>query len=298
MVLFYLFGGFLVDSYDNLKAGEKGAWLSIITYIFLSISKLLIGFLGNSEALLADGLNNSTDVIASIAVLVGLKIARKPPDKNHHYGHFRAESIASLIAAFIMISVGIQVIIEGVKSLTDEGNIVPAMFTGWVALICSLIMLLVYFYNINLAKKINSQSLKAAAKDNLSDSLVSIGAFIGISGSQLGFYWLDTVTAIVVGIIIIKTAIEIFKEAVLELTDGFEIEELEQIRNTVSNNPDIKRVKSIKARMHGNQTFVDITIVTDNTLNVFESHQITEEIEKSLMEKHQIRNVHIHIEPQ
>ncbi|MEC1720807.1 cation transporter dimerization domain-containing protein [Schinkia azotoformans] len=73
---------------------------------------------------------------------------------------------------------------------------------------------------------------------------------------------------------------------------------MEQIRETVSNNPDIKKVKSIKARMHGNQTFVDIIIVTDQTLNVFESHQITEEIEKSLMEKHQIQNVHIHIEPQ
>ncbi|HHW36217.1 MAG TPA: cation transporter [Bacillales bacterium] len=287
-----------MEPYENLKVGEKGAWLSIITYIFLSITKLLIGFFGNSEALLADGLNNSTDVIASTAVLVGLKIARKPPDKNHHYGHFRAESIASLIAAFIMISVGIQVIIEGIKGLTDEGNIVPNMFTGWVALLCSLIMFLVYFYNINLAKKINSHSLKAAAKDNLSDSLVSIGAFIGISGSRLGFYWLDTVTAIIVGIIIIKTAIEIFKEAVLELTDGFKIEELEQIRNTVSHNPDIKRVKSIKARMHGNQAFVDITIVIDDTLNVFESHQITVEIEKSLMEKHQIQNVQIHIEPQ
>ncbi len=286
-----------MEFYDNLKAGEKGAWLSILTYIFLSVSKLLFGFFGNSEALLADGLNNSTDVIASIAVLVGLKIARKPPDKNHQYGHFRAETIASLIAAFIMISVGIQVIIEGVKSLANEGNIIPDMFTGWVALISSIIMFFVYFYNINLAKKINSQSIKAAAKDNLSDSLVSIGAFIGISGSQFGFYWLDTVTAIIVGIIIIKTAIEIFKEAVLELTDGFEIEELEQIRNTVSNNPDIKTVKSIKARMHGNQTFVDITIVTDDTLNVFESHQITVEIEKSLMEKHQIRNAHIHIEP-
>lgn len=286
-----------MESYDNLKAGEKGAWLSILTYIFLSVSKLLFGFFGNSEALLADGLNNSTDVIASIAVLVGLKIARKPPDKNHQYGHFRAETIASLIAAFIMISVGIQVIIEGVKSLTDEGNMIPDMFTGWVALISSIIMFFVYFYNINLAKKINSQSIKAAAKDNLSDSLVSIGAFIGISGSQFGLYWLDTVTAIIVGFIIIKTAIEIFKEAVLELTDGFEIEELEQIRNTVCNNPDIKTVKSIKARMHGNQTFVDITIVTDDTLNVLESHQITVEIEKSLMEKHQIRNAHIHIEP-
>ena len=286
-----------MESVDNLKSGEKGAWLSIITYIILSVSKLLFGYFGNSEALLADGLNNSTDVIASIAVLVGLKIARRPPDKNHHYGHYRAETVASLIAAFIMVSVGIQVIIEGVKSLTDEGNIVPDMLTGWVALCSSIIMFLVYFYNINLAKKIKSQSIKAAAKDNLSDSLVSIGAFIGITGSQFGLYWLDTVTAIIVGLIIIKTAIDIFKESVLELTDGFEIEELEEIKKTVIDNPDIKKVKSIKARTHGNQTFVDMIIVTDYNLNVVESHQITEEVEKSLLERHFIQNVQIHIEP-
>ena len=139
-----------MESYDNLKAGEKGAWLSIITYIILSISKLLIGYFGSSEALLADGLNNSTDVIASIAVLVGLKIARRPPDHNHPYGHYRAETIASLVAAFIMITVGIQVIVEGVKSLTTAGSNVPDMFTGWVALASSLIMFLVYLYNINL----------------------------------------------------------------------------------------------------------------------------------------------------
>jgi len=288
----------LVESYDNnLKAGEKGAWLSIITYIVLSVSKLTIGYFGNSEALLADGLNNSTDIIASIAVLFGLKIARKPPDENHHYGHYRAETVASLIAAFIMISVGIQVIIEAVKSLTDGGNTVPDMFTGWVALVSSLIMFIVYLYNMNLGKKIKSQSVKAAAKDNLSDSLVSIGAFIGISGSQFGLYWLDTVTAIVVGVIIIKTAVDIFKVAVLELTDGFEVEELKEIKKTIKNNPDIEKVKSIKARMHGNQIFVDIVIVTDHNLNVFESHQITEEIENSLLEKHDIKNAHIHIEP-
>ncbi len=286
-----------VEANDNLKMGEKGAWLSIFTYIILSVSKLTIGYIGNSEALLADGLNNSTDVIASIAVLIGLKIARKPPDKNHHYGHYRAESIASLIAAFIMISVGIQVMIEGFKSLIVEGSTVPDMFTGWVALFSSFVMFLVYLYNSRLAKKIKSQSIKAAAKDNLSDSLVSIGAFIGIAGSQIGIYWLDTVTAIIVGIIIIKTAIEIFKEAVLELTDGFEVEELEDIKKTVTGNPDIKKVKSIKARMHGNQTFVDIIIVTDHTLNVYESHQITEQIEKSLLEKHFIQHAHIHIEP-
>lgn len=283
---------------DNLKVGEKGVWLSIFTYIALSIIKLLFGYFGHSEGLLADGLNNSTDVIASVAVLIGLKIARKPPDKNHPYGHYRAETVASMIAAFIMVTVGIQVIIEGVKSLIYSENIIPNILTAWVALVSAFIMFCVYLYNLNLGKKINSQSVKAVAKDNLSDALVSVGAFIGIIGSQFGLYWFDTVTAIIVGLIIIKTAFEIFKEAVLELTDGFVIEELEEIRKTVIMNPNIIDVKSLKARMHGKETFVDITIVTDHHLNVVESHKITEEIEHMLMEKHQIKNTHIHIEPE
>ncbi|MBP3951619.1 cation diffusion facilitator family transporter [Bacillus suaedae] len=286
-----------MDSYDNLKAGEKGAWLSIFTYIFLSIAKLTSGYLGNSGALLADGLNNSTDVVASIAVLIGLKIARRPPDKNHLYGHYRAETVASLIAAFIMVSVGIQVIIEAAKNLMEPGNVVPDMFTGWVALGSSVIMFFVYLYNMKLGKRIKSQSVQAAAKDNLSDSLVSIGAFIGIVGSQFGLGWLDTATAIAVGLIIIKTAIGIFKVAVLELTDGFDVNELDEIRKTVNDNPKIEEVKTLKARMHGNQTFVDLVIVTDDHLNVVESHQITEEIENTLKEKHDVQHAHIHIEP-
>ena len=286
-----------MESYDNLKAGEKGAWLSIITYIILSVSKLLIGYFGNSEALFADGLNNSTDVISSVAVLIGLKIARKPPDQNHQYGHYRAETIASLVAAFIMVTVGIQVILEAVKNLSETGNEAPNMLTGWVALASAVIMFFVYLYNIRLAKKINSRAVKAAAKDNLSDGLVSIGAFIGIVGSQFGFDWLDTVTAIIVGFLIIKTGVEIFKESVLELTDAFEVEELEAIKATVKSYPNIEEVKSIKARMHGNQTFADLVIVIDGDLTVFESHRITEEIENRLMEQHHIQHLQIHIEP-
>ncbi|WP_246940740.1 cation diffusion facilitator family transporter [Bacillus pinisoli] len=286
-----------MESYDNLKQGEKGAWLSICTYIVLSISKLVIGYLGNSKALLADGLNNSTDVIASVAVLIGLKIARKPPDKNHQYGHYRAETIASLVAAFIMVSVGLQVTIEGIKNLNNTNDVAPSMLTGWVALGSSLIMFSVYLYNKNLSHKIKSQSLKAASKDNFSDSLVSLGAFIGISASQFGLYWFDTVIAILVGLIIIRTGIGVFKEATLELTDGFEIQELEEIKQTVKDNPNIEKVKSVKARMHGNQIFADITIVTDHNLNVLESHQITEDIERNLFNKHNIQYAHIHIEP-
>ena len=82
-----------------MRAGEKGAWLSIGTYIFLSAMKLTVGYIGLSSALKADGLNNTTDIIASVAVLVGLKISQKPPDSNHQYGHLRAETVASLVAA-------------------------------------------------------------------------------------------------------------------------------------------------------------------------------------------------------
>src|SRR5690625_3810862 len=95
--------------YNDLKLGEKGAYLSIVAYVCLSILKVFIGYVSNSEALKADGLNNTTDIIASIAVLIGLKLSRKPADKNHKYGHWKSETIASMIAAFIMMAVGIQV---------------------------------------------------------------------------------------------------------------------------------------------------------------------------------------------
>ena len=106
-----------MELYSNLKEGEKGAWLSIWTYLTLSAVKLIVGIIGSSEALKADGLNNTTDIIASIAILVGLRIAQKPPDADHHYGHMRAETVASLIAAFIMAFVGFQILINATKTL-------------------------------------------------------------------------------------------------------------------------------------------------------------------------------------
>lgn len=286
-----------MEVYDNLQKGVKGAWISIFAYIFLATLKLIVGYFGNSEALLADGLNNSTDVVASIAVLIGLKIARKPPDTDHHYGHFRAETVASLIAAVIMIFVGLQVVWEGLQSLTAPSDATPAMATAWVALFSAGVMYIVYRYNLQLALKIKSQALKAAAYDNRSDALVSIGAFIGIIGARIGPLWLDTIIAIIVGAIILKTAIEIFKESTHSLTDGFDEEILEEILQTIQNTPDVEQVKSIRGRMHGNEALIDTTIYVNPHLNVVESHKITEEVERRLLEQHDIRYVHIHIEP-
>ena len=113
------------QKYNDLKLGERGAIISIIAYIFLSILKLVIGYMSDSAALKADGLNNTTDIIASIAVLIGLRLSQRPPDKDHGYGHWKSETIASMVASFIMLAVGIQVLNDAISSMFQGGKETP-----------------------------------------------------------------------------------------------------------------------------------------------------------------------------
>lgn len=272
--------------------------MSIIAYIFCSALKIGVALLASSEALMADGLNNLTDVVASVAVLVGLRIARKPPDQDHPYGHFRAETISSLIASFIMLFVGIQVVTDAVPSLFDSNHSAPGMLAGWTALATSVVMLGVYRYNRALAKKINSQALMAAAADNRSDALVSIGTFVGVAGAQFQLHWLDPLAALVVGLIILKTAWDIFREATHRLTDGFDQSQLDKLRSTITGIAGVKDISDIKARYHGSSVLVDVVVHVDPDLSVVESHTITEKIEDRMRKVHKINAVHIHIEPE
>jgi cation diffusion facilitator family transporter len=287
-----------MELYGDIKQGEKGAWLSIVAYIFLSLLKLIIGYTFNSEALLADGLNNSTDIVASISVLVGLKISRKPPDRNHRYGHFRAETVAALIASIIMVVVGIQVLYQSFGKFFEETLVKPDMITAWTAVFSAGAMYLVYLYNVRLAKRINSSAIMATAQDNRSDALVSIGAFVGIIGSQLGWPLLDPIAAFIVGIIICWTAIHIFKDASHALTDGFDEKRLKRFKKTIESTPGVNQVKDIKARIHGNNVLLDVTIQVNSNLNVVQSHDISDAIEKSMLQEHHVGHVHIHVEPE
>jgi len=281
----------------KISSAEKGAYISIAAYIFMAVLKLAIGYYGNSKGLWADGLNNSTDIIASVAVLAGLKISKRPPDHDHHYGHMRAETIASLVAAFIMISVGVQVIFSAIESFIVHKQEAPDMLTAYTALFSALFMLGVYRYNLRLSKRINSASIHAVAQDNKSDALVSTGAFVGIVGTQFGLNWLDSVAALVVGLIICWTAWEIFREASHSLTDGFDEALLKEISETIATADKVKDMSDLKARMHGNEIFLEATIHVDPVLTVNEGHDITEEIEKTLQQKHDIKNAIIHVEP-
>lgn len=286
-----------MELYTNLRAGEKGAWLSIGAYIILSTIKLTVGYFGDSEALKADGLNNTTDIIASVAVLIGLRISQRPPDSNHPYGHLRAETIASLMASFIMMMVGLQVLLTSIMNLWNPVRETPSTLTAIVALGSAAVMYGVYRYNLTLAKKINSSAVKAAAYDNRSDALVSIGTAIGIFGAIIGFPIIDTLTALVVAIIIIKTAFEIFWEAVQTLTDGFDIEEAETLSVLIHNVDGVIDLVDLKGRTHGNVSFIDVTVTVNPNLNVWESHRITEKIESTVKRLSPFCTVLVHIEP-
>jgi len=280
------------------KKVEYGAWISIGAYLFLSISKLIVGYLTNSEALSADGLNNSTDIILSIAILIGIRISKRPPDANHTYGHSKAESVASMVASFIMVSVGLTIMYESSKKiLTSANTVAPDSLSAWMAIFCAAVMYLVYRYNHKLALASNSPALSSAAKDNLSDVWVSVGTAVGIFGSQFQMPWLDPLAAIVVGFMICKTAWEIFRDSSQVLTDGFDEKTLFRFTETILNVNGVIVVDDIKARSNGSDIFVDVVIHVDPKSDIVACHNICDEIESIMLEKHRVSYVHIHIEP-
>lgn len=286
-----------MDTLEDKPNVEIGAWLSIFAYIGLALLKVGVGLMAGSSALFADGLNNSTDVVASLAVLIGLRIAKKPADANHRYGHSRAETLASLVASFIMAMVGLQVLLSSFSKLLSGDLPSPDPVAAWTAIASAAAIYMVYRFNLKLSVKTGSLAMKSVALDNRSDAVVSVGAAIGILGSLLGIAWLDGVTAFIVGLIICKTGWDIFREASHRLTDGFNVQELEEFRSTVTNLDGVEHVKDIKGRFHGDYIFVDLTISVDKDMSVFDSHAITEKVESELEEKHQIQHVHVHIEP-
>jgi len=285
------------QKYSDLKLGERGAIISIVAYICLSILKLAIGYISDSAALRADGLNNTTDIIASIAVLIGLKLSQRPADENHTYGHWKSETIASMVASFIMAAVGLQVLIDAFLGLLQGRDASPDVLAAYTGIFSAIVMYFVYLYNKKLAMKINSKAVMAAAKDNISDAWVSMGTAIGIFGSQFNMPWIDTVTAIVVGILICKTAFDIFMQASHELSDGFDEKKLQIYHQQIRKVNGVKGIKQIKGRSYGNNEVLDVVILVNSKLDITEAHDIATQVEKVMKTDHGVYDVHVHVEP-
>ena len=282
---------------ERLKQAERGAILSIGTYIFLSATKLIVGKTFNSEALFADGWNNFTDVISSILVFVGLRLSQKPSDENHPYGHWKFETIASLVTSFIMFCKGIEVIRNAFQEFLNPVTEAPSLISSIVGFFSGVIMIGVYFYNKNLAVRIQSLGLKATAKDNLSDAMISFLTALAVLFASLGLHWLDNIMAFVVGLLIVRTAVEVFIESAFQLTDGFDQTELDQYIPVILRHSEVKDIREIKARRYGSNVYIDLTVCMDKDLSVWKSHQVTEFIEAELYDEFAISFIDIHVEP-
>jgi len=275
----------------------KGAIVSITTYLILSVLKVFFGYVFESEAVLADGFNNTTDIIASIAVYIGIRVAAIPRDAEHKYGHAKMETIAALVASLIMVAVGVVVLMNGISNLLAGEYTEPNPLAAVVAFGSALVMFGVYRYNSNLAKKTKSLALKAAAKDNLADAMTSLGATLGVLLAYFQLPWMDTVLAVVIAGLIIRTAIQIFLDATHQLSDGFPPDLVEAYETTIDQFEGVKEVREIKGRHLGNHVMLDVTIAVDGELTVDAAHDLCDRIEQELDAKHAVDSVHIHIEP-
>lgn len=282
---------------QNLKLAERGAIISITAYIALSGIKLAAGHIFHSDALTADAFNNISDIIGNIAVLVGLRMAQKPADTDHKFGHWKMEDLASLITSFIMFVVGFQVLYSTLIKIMSNQTVEIDMTGAIVGIFSAFVMIGVYLYNKSLAKKVHSKALEATAKDSLSDAVTSIGTSVAIIAAAFNFPIVDKIAAVIITFFILKTAYEIFMESFFTLSDGFDEELLHKYEEDILKLPKIVAVKSQRGRTYGANIYLDIVLEMNPDLSVYESHEITEQVEQLLTLKHGVFDVDIHVEP-
>ncbi|WP_207750654.1 cation diffusion facilitator family transporter [Anaeromonas gelatinilytica] len=288
-----------INKENRYKSSQKVIWITIFLNTFLSILKIVIGLLANSNAMLADGIHSMSDVGSSLGIIVGLFIAKKPEDKEHQYGHEKAETIATFMLSMLLIAVGLNIGYSSVKLIFSGDVQVPGVAAIWAAIISIIVKEIQFRISMRTGKKINSDVLIADAWHHRSDALSSIAALIGIIGSRLGYGFLDPLAGLIVSIIVVKVGVEIFIKGTNELMDeSLEEEKLIKIVNSVLSHKGVKTINDIKARKHGSMAYVDIEIAVDPNISVIEGHDIAEDVENIVYEKiDNIKSVLVHVNP-
>jgi cation diffusion facilitator family transporter len=286
-------------------SGIFAIWVSLISNIFLTVIKFVVGVITKSQVLIADALHNAGDVIATIATLTSSMVSKKPADEDHPYGHGKAEVIASLVVAIILAIAAIYMVYHSIVALFE-----PAVKASWIAFVAAFISLVwkqsLYVYCIRLGEQIKSKGLIATAKDHLADVYASIAAVIGIGASLLGdafsvsiFKFGDPIAGIIVSYFVLKLAYEMGKESIgILMEQNVPLPELIELHQIVENIPEVKRIDRIRAREHGHYIIVDIRVSVPNQLTVKEGHDVSRRIKESIMVKYpEVEEVLIHLNP-
>jgi cation diffusion facilitator family transporter len=290
---------------SEAREAQVGAWSSALVNIILAVGKGTIGLLFGSRALFADAIHSAADLLGSFAVMIGLKIARKPPDAEHPYGHGRAELISSTIVAGLLMAAAVEVAVNSIHSfwsMPEDPHVVSA-----AAAIASIVIKeFMYQYNYQLGKRLQSKSLLASAVDHRSDVFSSIAALIGILlsliGKHLGIHWLlymDAVAGAFVALLVFKMGYGIAVDAVQVLMDRVVTDdELAPYAHFISGIPGVRRIDELRARDHGRYVIVDVEISVDAEISVAAGHVIAAAVKHAMeQEFRRVEDVLVHVNP-
>lgn len=277
------------------------------TLLGMGVSILLIfikgysGFAGHSFALIADAAESGADILSSALLWLGLHIALKQPDKEHPYGHGKAEPIAAIAVSLFLFGAAAWIAYHSIIFIKTPHHL-PEKFTLWVLIIIITIKEILFQYVMSVGKKINSQAVKADAYHHRSDAITSIAAFVGISIALIGgkgYENADDWAALIASALIFYNAIIIIRPALSEIMDAAPsneiVEKVKKLSATVSG---VKEIEKCYVRKMGFDYYVDIHVEVDGGLSVKEGHRIAHLVKDTLLESDlRIINVLVHVEP-
>lgn len=284
---------------DNKNEVRNVSIVGIGVNLFLLVIKLLIGLMSKSQAMIADGLNSAGDIFASLMSYIGSKISAKPSDKEHPYGHGKAEYIFSQIIGLSMIVVAISMIESAFDSIVNKSSFEFSAILVGVAIITIITKLLLFIYTRNIYKKNKSILVKSSMEDHRNDIILTTGTIVGILFGANGIYFVDGIIGIVISLWIMYVGFSIFKNSYKVLMDtGLDDNIVEDMISIAMNEEQVLHVDSIATKPVGERYIIILKISMDGNMTIFDSHKISGIIKENIKSKYSfVYDVIIHINP-
>ena len=283
---------------DQNKLYRQALVITLVGNLFLAIIKGIVAYISQSAAIFSDAANSISDVVYSLLMVLGLWVAMQPPDLSHPQGHSRFEPLVGLLVTFSMAFAGFTAANNSIQRYLEGGEIVKWGLPTVVLLISAALKAGMFVAISRIARKLTSPTLRTTAKDNLSDVLTSLAAFIGVVGSNFIHPLADPIAGLVVAIWIFRQVFVAGKENLGFLTGkGASKEEVEEFIRAVENVPGVLRVHHIMTDYVGPRLMIDLHINVDGTKTLNEVHEISDQVIKTLEEFPGVDRAYVHIEP-
>ena len=289
-----------MEVHQRYKEAKKITLIGAGINALLGFLKLIGGLAYNSHALIADGVHSFSDLITDAMVLVASKYGSQDADHSHPYGHQRIETAATLILALVLILAGAGIAWDSLNEIINGDNDKP----GWLTLPIALLSILtnegLYHYTLHVGKQINSELIIANAWHHRSDAASSLVVLVGLSGSLMGFHYLDAIAAILVGFMVIKMGWSYGWNSVKELVDSaIDPAILAQIGSIIKQVDGVQKIHQLRSRSMGRDIFVDVHILVSSQISVSEGHFIAQNVHYTLSKTmKQVKDVTVHVDPE